>query len=175
MSSEFEEAYDAWLDGQDEYITSSLIEQCLGDWEMATPVMVSGDTTLRRTIGIMKDRHVGCVIVGDAPNGVVGIFSERDLLLRVVGQGIDFDTATVALFMTSAPQTLQHDDSIAQALQLMITEGFRHVPVLDADDHLIGVFSMRDAARFVAELFPKEVHNAPPAGHPTGPPRRYGG
>ena len=172
--SEFEEAYDAWLEGSNEAIASSLIEQTLGDWDLPSPVMVAPNTSLTQTIETMKTRHVGCVVVGDGPSTVVGIFSERDLLTRVVGQNIDLDQTPVSNFMTAAPETLQKHHSIAQALNLMICEGFRHVPVLDKDDCLIGVFSMRDIAAFVTELFPKEVHNSPPTGS-TRPPRRYGG
>jgi len=173
-NSEFEEAYDAWLAGSNEHISSALIEQHLGDWDLPNPVMVSPQASLAMTVETMKTKHVGCVVVGDDPRSVVGIFSERDLLTRVVGADIDLHQARVSEFMTAAPETLQRHHSIAQALNLMICEGFRHVPVLDGDDRLIGVFSMRDIARFVSELFPKEVHNSPPTGS-TRPPRRYGG
>ena len=122
----------------------------------------------------MKNRHVGCVIVGDDPSTVVGILSARDLLTRVVGMNVDRDKTPVSTFMTAAPETLQKHHSIAQALNLMICEGFRHVPVLDKNDCLVGVFSMRDIAAFVTELFPKEVHNSPPTGA-TRPPKRYDG
>lgn len=174
MSSEFEEAYDAWLAGREEHVTNALIQERLGDWELSKPVMVATDASLRHAIDTMKDRHVGCVIVGDGPGSLVGIFTERDLLTRVVLKGVDEDQTPVGTFMTAAPEALHRDDSIAQALHLMIQEGFRHVPVLDDNDRLIGVFSMRDVARFVADLFPKEVHNAPPTGR-TRPPTRDGG
>lgn len=174
MASEFEDSYDAWLEGREEHATDALIEERLGDWELSSPVMVEEDSCLADAIATMKDRHVGCVIIGSGPRGMVGIFSERDLLTRVSLKGVDEKTAPVSSFMTHAPECLHRDDSIAQALHLMIREGFRHVPVLDDNDALIGVFSMRDVARFVAELFPKEIHNAPPTG-PTRPPTRYGG
>ena len=174
MGSEFEDSYDAWLAGREEHATDALIEERLGNWDLSSPVMVDAQSSLAEAIKTMQDRHVGCVIVGDGPRGMVGIFSERDLLTRVSLKGVDKEATAVSSFMTHAPECLHRDDSIAQALHLMIREGFRHVPVLGDDDELVGVFSMRDVARFVAELFPKEVHNAPPTG-PTRPPTKYGG
>jgi len=90
----------------------------------------------------MVERHIGAVAVTSAGK-LAGIFSERDLMKRVVAEGRDPRSLKVGEVMTRDPMTVRPDDSLDYAMDLMKEHGFRHLPVC-ADDQLSGLISMRD-------------------------------
>ena len=90
----------------------------------------------------MVERHIGAVAVVE--NGkLAGIFSERDLMKRVVGEGKDPRQTRVAEVMTREPIVVRGDDDLEFAMELMKQHGFRHLPVLDGQN-VSGLISMRD-------------------------------
>ena len=94
---------------------------------------------------------------------VEGIFTERDVLGRVAAATVDLDQAPVSNYMTADPECLGIRDRIVPALNAMIMGGDRHVPVL-CEGRPVGVFGMRDCVRFIVDLHPEAVLNAPPPG-----------
>tara|TARA_R110002096_G_scaffold106622_2_gene234237 strand:+ start:11516 stop:11887 length:372 start_codon:yes stop_codon:yes gene_type:complete len=92
---------------------------------------------------LMKSRGIGAISVLDGSQ-LVGIFTERDALFRVAAAGLDPKDTTVAAVMTPNPKTISADKPFTDALEVMHTGQFRHVPVLD-DGELIGMVSSRDA------------------------------
>jgi CBS domain-containing protein len=110
---------------------------------MAQDVLgVEPATSLVEAATRMHDRRVGAVVVLDAGR-LVGILTERDVLRAVATGGT---AGTVSEAMTSAPDTVDADDSAGQAAALMIHGGFRHLPVVDGDD-VVGMISIRDLIR----------------------------
>jgi CBS domain-containing protein len=79
----------------------------------------------------------------------VGIFTERDVL-RLAGEGADFDSTPVGRVMTPRPLTIGSGDNILDAAQLMAARKLRHLPVVE-DGNLIGIVSMRDVFGYLAE------------------------
>ena len=107
----------------------------------------------------MKQRHVGAVMVVEHDK-LVGMFTERDALFRVVADGMDGETTHLAAVMTKNPKSIHPDKPFAYALQMMHEGAFRHVPVVE-DDRPVGIVSARDALgpeleAFVYELLRKE-------------------
>ncbi|SFA89064.1 CBS domain-containing protein [Poseidonocella pacifica] len=107
--------------------------------------MFSIDAT--RTVGeacmILSTRNIGALPVVE--NGrLVGILSERDVIRRCVIGGRDTSTTLVSEVMTREPVTLGPEDSPASAMDIMLAGQFRHLPVCDAGNKLIGMISMRD-------------------------------
>ncbi len=96
----------------------------------------------------MAEAGIGCLPVVDGANQLVGIVTERDLLNKVVSQGRDPGEATVGDIMTGDPKTVTYDTDVADAAELMKVGNFRHLPVVDAQDHVVGVISIRDIASF---------------------------
>jgi CBS domain-containing protein len=119
-----------------------------------------GERILNAPIRAMLDQEVGAVLVERA-GSVVGIFTERDVLRRVVEPQLD-QGRPVADVMTPDPETLQLDDGIAFALNRMILRGFRHVPVLDPDGSHAAVVSQREVVAYIVSLLPRRVLNLPP-------------
>ncbi len=104
---------------------------------------VSPSATVAEAAQLMSVRHVGSALVMDGDR-LVGIFTERDIVRALAS---DFDAAghTVEASMTRSPTTLAPGATTGQALDLMLAEGFRHLPVLDGDT-VVGVVSLRDLA-----------------------------
>jgi CBS domain-containing protein len=77
---------------------------------------------------------------------LVGIFTERDIV-RALSHSPDAPADPIGHWMTANPQTISGSDSVDEALQRMVSGGFRHLPVVDDAGQVIGMLSMRDMAR----------------------------
>jgi CBS domain-containing protein len=113
------------------------------------------ETTVGEAAKLMAKRRVGAVLVVDNHQGLVGIFTERDAVCRVIARGLDAQTTRLADVMTPAPRTVHPGRSLGYALLMMHENGFRHVPVVE-DGKLVGIVSARNALdpdleEFVAE------------------------
>jgi len=124
-------------------------------------IAIPPDTTIGEAARIMKTHRIGCVLV-EAQSKLVGIFTERDILTKLVGTGYDPAAVRVDAVMTRNVETLSPDDPIAFALQRMSIGGFRHVPLVDETGRPVGVLSVKDIVDYLAENFPREVLNIPP-------------
>ena len=95
---------------------------------------------------------------------IVGIVTERDVLLKVLGRDIDTN-APVDTIMTPDPQTLTADSTLRDALGLMERGHYRHVPLVEEDGSIAGIVSQQNVLEYVAEAFPQEILNLPPRPH----------
>jgi CBS domain-containing protein len=93
---------------------------------------------------LMADANVGALLVVEKDH-LKGIFTERDVLTRVVAKGLDPATTPLSRVMTANPDTISPDKPFGQALIMMYDHGYRHMPVVDGGKP-IGIVSMRDAA-----------------------------
>lgn len=125
------------------------------------PVWVGVGTSIHEAIEVMNQRRVGCVLVVEERR-LVGIFTERDVLLKVVTRGCDLDATPIGEVMTPEPECLTLDDGIAYALNIMHDGGFRRIPLVDDDGHPTGVVTMRNIVDDIVDLFAHEVLNLPP-------------
>lgn len=105
----------------------------------------------------MKELHVAAMIVVDGAGKLIGIVTERDMVQRVLAKGLDPKTTTMADIMTRNPDTLKPDDSAADALELMRSRNFRHLPVAE-DGRCVAMVSIRDLYAAVQEALEKEIH-----------------
>lgn len=129
------------------------------------PITVEADTPLSEVLQKMRDADRGAVLV--VQNGrLTGIFTERDVLMRVAGFAIDVEHTGVAYYMTANPHTLPADSSVAFALNKMVVEEFRHIPLVDDEGRPTGMVSMRDLIEYLSDFFSRDVLNLPP--DPTG-------
>ena len=103
----------------------------------------------------MAARNVGAVLVIEDAK-LVGIFTERDLLLRVVAPGLEARTTRLASVMTPEPVTISADKPLGYALVVMHRKGFRHLPVIEGGKP-IGIVSARIALDPDLEEFTSET------------------
>lgn len=115
------------------------------------PITVRPTTTIREAIRTMLDHDIGALLVVDREGKLLGIFSERDLLVKIAGLQEAWEELPVGQFMTAHPETATPRDSLAFALHKMDIGGYRHLPVV-TDNHASGVISVRDMLRYITRL-----------------------
>ena len=94
-------------------------------------------------VNLMTERKIGAVIIVDNNARLAGIFTERDLVNRVVAKGLDAVSTPLKQVMTANPDTLAPGDTAMNALELMSARRYRHLPVLDGEN-VVGMVSIRD-------------------------------
>jgi CBS domain-containing protein len=119
------------------------------------PVTAPATMSVQDAAKVMKERRIGAMMVVEG-GVLVGVFTERDALNRVVAEGRDAQTTSLADVMTSNPQTVSPDASFNAALELMHQGRFRHVPVVERGAP-IGMISVRDAMGPELESFVYEM------------------
>jgi len=122
-------------------------------------VAVSPHTPLSQAIEAMKKDEGGCVIISD-DGRVAGIFTERDLLLKVLGHDVNMDSP-ISEWMQPKVETLSRDATIGDAVRLMNEKGFRNIPLVKKGE-LVGSISVFDIITYLAECYPKATMNLPP-------------
>jgi CBS domain-containing protein len=106
------------------------------------PPVVPPETSALDAVHAMTARKVGAVAVTEGPR-LVGVFTERDLMKRVVARGLDPATTPLAAVMTSPVRTVRDETSVAQAAALMRANHFRHLPIVDENGALLGMVALR--------------------------------
>ena len=123
--------------------------------EQQQPVSAPSSMSVREAAALMKQRRIGAIMVLEG-GLLVGVFTERDALNRVVAEGRDPQITTLADVMTTNPQTVSPAASFATALGLMHDGRFRNVPVVE-NGVPIGMVSARDAMGPELESFVYEM------------------
>lgn len=108
------------------------------------PVTMPETATVQAACQKMRDRRVGAVLVTDKRHRLVGIFTGRDAVGRMLAAGRDGATTPLLEVMTRAPCTLPPATTSVEALRLMQDCGFRHVPVVGEDGKILSVISRGD-------------------------------
>jgi len=106
-------------------------------------VTAAPSTTVRKAAELMAEGHVGAVMVVEDEH-LIGIFSERDAVFRVVARGLEPATTRLAEVMTPAPVSIEPDRSFGHAMAVMHEHHCRHLPVVE-NGRPIGIVSARNA------------------------------
>jgi len=122
-------------------------------------VCISPFTPLEQAIEAMKTDEGGCAIVCD-DGRVVGIFTERDLLTKVMAEQVDMNSP-ISKWMQTAVETLSTEASVGDAVRLMNERSFRNIPLV-SDEMFVGSISVFDIITYLAECYPKATMNLPP-------------
>jgi CBS domain-containing protein len=130
--------------------------------EPRPPRVVDRAATVADAVELMRRENFGCVLVCDAER-LVGIFTERDLMCRVLAVGKSL-TVSIAEVMTPDPETVQPQDAIRVAVRKMKAGGHRHLPVVDEMNRPVGVLSVKRVVHYLVEHYPAAVYNQPPPG-----------
>ena len=118
--------------------------------------------TVEDACALMDDHNIGALVVTDS-RGMCGILSERDVIRRWMARGLVTEATQVFEIMTPNPISIGIQQSIADALSIMLDKGFRHVPVIDRIGAAVGMISLRDIPneyRVMVERFRSYQHAA---------------
>lgn len=132
----------------------------VGRLNLSPALTVTPDQSVREAVSRMQAAKQGCLLVCEG-NRLVGIFTERDLVRRVLNEQRGLETPLRSC-MTPSPVTVQAKESVGAALRRMQEGGYRHLPVVDAHDQPVGILSVKKIIRFLVEHFPSMVYNQPP-------------
>ncbi|TWT99343.1 CBS domain protein [Botrimarina colliarenosi] len=130
-------------------LEADLLRDRVRDLPAHEPLVLGPDATVGEALKKMVAGGVGCLLIV-VDKALVGIFSERDALLRLGVQGVDLHDKPVVKYMTPNPAVVSGGDKIAYALQRMDVGGYRHLPVMEGD-RPVNVISIRDILRYVTE------------------------
>jgi CBS domain-containing protein len=126
----------------------------------APPLRIEPARTVADAVALMRQEGVGCLIVSEGEQ-MVGIFTERDLMRRVLAAGKPL-TTPVAECMTPNPVVVHRKEPIGAAVRRMEEGGYRHLPVVDEAGRLVGVLSVKKIVHYLVEHFPATIYNLPP-------------
>ena len=121
------------------------------------PLCVGEDTSVSDVLAILRRERVGCVLVTDQSGKLVGIFSERDCILKVTENFTAVIKEPVSAIMTRDPVTQTPDATIAFALNLMSQGGFRHIPIVDSEGVPTGLISVKDVVDYMVGRFVDDI------------------
>ena len=143
----------------------SVVDERLRVLSRREPVTVEPGTTLAACIAAIQLTGTGdSVFVTNADGTLAGVLTERDIFGRIVGGDVDLEQP-VETMMTTKPHHLHLHETVRDAIELMQTGRYRNVPLLDDEDHLMGVVRPQDILKYLAEAFPEELLNLPPRPH----------
>jgi CBS domain-containing protein len=116
---------------------------------------VASTITVADAVAEMNKKRIGCIVIVD-DGKIAGIFTERDVLRRVVGADVDPKTTLVGAVMTRNVHTIPPDTTVEQTMVLFAERSCRHIPVVD-HDRLCGLISIGDISRWVADTSKAEA------------------
>ncbi len=128
--------------------------------DIGEPHTIAGTATITEALAAMRAAHVSCLLVVQ-DDKVVGIFTERDLLTRVLAVRKPL-SLSVAECMTPEPVTVNPKDPVRTAIRRMQSGGYRHLPVVDEEGRPVGILSAKKIVQYLADHFPATVYNLPP-------------
>lgn len=115
------------------------------------PLTAPPDQTISAAVAAMSDKNYGCVIVTNPDGTVQGVVTERDIMNKLVGKGLDPKTTPLSDIMTRDPRLAKETDDMLDWLRIMSNERFRRLPVIDEDGKIKAVFTQGD---FVSYTWP---------------------
>lgn len=156
--------YSSSGDPEERSISPAVFNDTVGVLAPAEPVCLRESATVTEAAHRMLHARQAAVLVVDAGGRLTGIFTERDLLTRVIGRGLDPKGTALSTVMTPNPEVLTLRDRVAYAVHCMSVAGYRTVPLVDTDRKPVGIVTVSDVIRWLATLFPTTVLNLPPGG-----------
>lgn len=123
-------------------------------------VQASSSIPIRQAVELMQEQRSGYIVIADDRN-VVGIFTETDVVRKLLGKDVDW-SRPVREVMTKDPMVLKLADTVGTVIDVMGGRRLYYVPLVDDERKLVGVISVRTLIRFLAEFYPGEIYNLPP-------------
>lgn len=163
--------YDLAIDEEFEQMESDAALRAWNAHEIQLPlrslmrpiVTIHISSSTQTAIQLLIEHHVGAAPVVDDENRLRGIFSERDVLRKILNRTVgDLGALGIERFMSATPQTAQPEDMLDTAILYMAQGGYRHLPIVNEQNEPIGMVSIRDVISYLVDAFPQEVLTLPP-------------
>lgn len=118
-------------------------------------VFTTSDATVSAAAKLMRQNHVGCIVVVEQLNGgkrlPIGIVTDRDIVVEVIAPGLDAGTITTGDIMATELVTVNENEGLLETMEIMRYKGVRRIPVVDDEGQLTGIASIDDLLEVLAE------------------------
>lgn len=114
---------------------------------------VKPEDGIHEVVRIMKDKDVGSVLVCDADQKPLGILTDRDLVIRCMGENRNPDQCRARDLMSSSPRTVRETDGLYDCINAMHDAGVRRIPVVDQQGKAAGIISFGDILKILSKEF----------------------
>lgn len=172
--NQFEDEHSTEIEGELHEIRGALFDDTIAVLSPAAPICLGEEATVQEAVEQMLARRQAGVLVVNGQGRLAGIFTERDVLTRVVGHGLEPGSTRLAEVMTPNPEALTASHRVAYAVHCMSVAGYRTVPLVDQEGRPVGIVTVSDVIRWLANLFPEAVLNLPPGDRLKHPEREDG-
>lgn len=142
-------------------ISNFNIDDPISSLTLNSVLTVKSGSSLNDVITMLNDNKIGATIIVDDKGVALGIFTERDILRRVIAKDIDLKKEKIDDYMTVSPETLSEDDPIAFALNKMSDGSYRHIPIT-RNGQVRFMLSVKDIVDEISFIYRKRVLNLPP-------------
>lgn len=136
----------------DDLLERALIEETVAAIRHEPFATISPDTPVHQALETLDELKIGCLLIATADH-LTGVFSNRDVLDKVAEDYERLKERPVSEVMTADPVFVYETDSSAAALCVMAVSGYRHVPVLDMDQSIVGIVSPQRVTAFLQKHF----------------------
>ena len=133
----------------------------VGEYCNREVVVVEQEDSVTRAAQIMREYHVGDVVIVRSQQGKkipLGILTDRDIALEIVARAADAETVSAGDAMSYELTTVNEDDDLMHAIEIMRDKGIRRLPVVDLDETLVGILTVDDVLDLFSEVFIDIVH-----------------
>jgi len=142
---------------KDQVLDSRFLTRSLGLLDPSPALTMHQDEPIIKAIEALKQHKVGCVTVCGNENELVGILSERDLILKVIGTAIKIESEPIKSVMTATPKTAEMTTTLAYALNPMSAGGYRHLPIVTEAGQPIGMVSVKDIIDYIVDELTEDL------------------
>ena len=126
----------------------------VGDVCNDSVVTIGKDGSIQKAVSLMREHHVGDVIVVESRNGVdvpIGILTDRDIVIEMLAKGVPLDAVSVGDVMSFDLEIAREEDEISAIIERMRKKGIRRIPVVNLQGGLTGILSLDDLLEYVAD------------------------
>ena len=127
-----------------------ILEDPISRLNAPTPLTLKAGDSVATAVELMRKRRYGSVLIVDDDGALEGIFTERDLLVKLSAESVDLQAIALSDVMTAKPKTLREDATLAQAINRMALGGYRHIPVV-CESRPVGFVSIRGILQYVSK------------------------
>lgn len=144
--------------GPEKSISIKVFQKPISDLGPSRAITMDVDVSVQDAISKMQDAKIGSILI-TKDEKIAGIFTERDVLMKITGIVTNLDAAKVSEYMTPEPTCLRINDAIAYALHNMHFGGYRHVPIINDSLRPTAIVSIKDINNYLMDYFSNEIDN----------------
>jgi CBS domain-containing protein len=123
-----------------------------------TPAVLAQSTdSVETALNLMSKNNQGACLITDSNSRILGIFTERDFLRKIAAKSGSSLKIQLQEIMTTSPETLHPSASVAYAFNIMVNKGFRHLPIVNEEEKVTGVLSVKNFINYISAQILEEL------------------